>query len=138
MPTQRSTLFLAAILALSQAPVLAQSAAPVLQDFGGISVISGGFDREEAKDMKRLAGPYRLQLLFVNRRGEYEVARSLRIVQRGQTLVDLADAGPWVLADLAPGRYQLIAEVGGERLEKTVTLGSKVQVVQWMRPAPLF
>lgn len=137
MSTKRNAILLAAALALGPATVAAQDWFPLPRDFNGIRVITGGVTIEESTAMKQMAGHYRLRLVLANRVGDYQVAKDLRITQWGRTLVTLPEAGPWVLADLPQGRYQLFAEVNGELLEKTVVLGPKSGTVHWVTPARL-
>lgn len=125
------------ILSLSLAAGPAAADLPVAREVSGIRLLTGGVTLDESTALKRMAPAYRLRLVLTTRSGAYQVAEELQVLKGGQPLLALTDAGPWLLADLPPGNYRLVATVSGQRLEKTLTLGRSPATVHWITPPQL-
>ena len=84
--------------------------------------ISGGVSSDEVQQFKARAKEYLLEIVFVqradteenNRIEEYLAEVYLPIKDtKGNTVVDITTEGPFFLADLPLGKYQIIAEHEG-------------------------
>ncbi|MCW5658030.1 MAG: hypothetical protein KIT60_10025 [Burkholderiaceae bacterium] len=105
---------------------------PAPQNYGGIQVINGGVDLDQADAIKRIQSRYPLRVEISGRGGNYYVADRLRLIQRGEVLAEIPDAGPWLLLDVPPGRYTLAGDFGGTEVRRDVmvsTEGVKVPMV---------
>lgn len=109
MSTRSSYLLL--ILALMQIPVA--GAAPSEVTSGPATYISGGVGSDEAAEMKSMASRYALEVVsVVKTEPREEYTADFRILIRdktGKTVVDAVSEGPFFLANLPDGSYQVEA-----------------------------
>ncbi|HEY6512043.1 MAG TPA: hypothetical protein VI032_08705, partial [Burkholderiaceae bacterium] len=96
-----------------------------------------GVSVDEAAAMKRIAPRYKLRVEISGRGGDYYVADSLKLLQRGQVIAEIPDAGPWLLFDVPPGSYTLSGEFAGRRVEREVNVASAGTTVHWVVPSTL-
>ena len=93
---------------------------------GNISYITGGVGEDEAAALKRVATHYPLQLQFVQKatpRDEFLADVKVRIRDRSKTvLLDTVSEGPFLLAKLPAGTYQIEAEHDGVLKRQTVEI----------------
>lgn len=66
---------------------------------------------------------YPMRIVMSAPNGDYEVADRLTILRNGNVVAELSDAGPYVLADLAPGRYTVQASFAGVSQTRQVAVG---------------
>jgi len=111
------------------------SAAPAPQAYGRVQAINGGVDSDQATAIKQMAPQYKLRVELSGRRGEYEVADNLKLTQRGETVAEIPDAGPWVLLDVPPGHYTLQGQFGEQRVQRDVRVAGSGTTVHWVLPA---
>lgn len=131
-------LIAAALVALSTGLAIAQDQDPLQpRQVGEITLINAGASAEEVDALKKLSPQYPLRLVMSNPNGEYVVARSLRVLKEGRELAKVPDAGPWLLMDLAPGRYTLEGDFEGQRFTKTVTVARQGNTAHWVMPRPI-
>lgn len=135
MPCQR--LLLAAALAAVVGTAAAQSAAPTPQVRGAVTVVSGGIGLDEAAAMKQLSSRYPLRIVMSRPNGAYHVAERLAILRGGNVVAEVDGAGPWVLADVAPGRYTLHGTFGGREHVRQVVVDHDGTTVHWVVDSPL-
>ena len=86
--------------------------------------VTGGVTAEEAADLRTKQPFFSMSLLTAARgTGAYLASVHVRIVDAQSTLVlDTDMDGPYLLVDLAPGKYQLEAVNRGETQKRTLTL----------------
>ncbi|RXZ36107.1 carboxypeptidase regulatory-like domain-containing protein [Oxalobacteraceae bacterium CAVE-383] len=112
-------------------PVLAQDdtqarALPAPTTVGNASFISGGIGIDESEAMKAAAAKYSLELVFSARSDRnapgasagasaaYTADVKVRITDRsGKTVIDTVSQGPYLLANLPDGAYQVEASADG-------------------------
>lgn len=135
MPRHR--FLIAAALAAVAGAAAAQPAAPPPQRHGPVTVVSGGIGVDEAAAMKQMSAGYPLRIVMSQPNGHYHVAERLAILRGGQVLAELDGAGPWVLADVAPGRYSLHGTFGGRTQVKQVVVDHDGTTVHWVVDSPL-
>lgn len=129
------TALTALLAALTTGLAVAQDYNPLQpRSVGEITVINAGASAEEVDELKRLSPQYPLRLVMSNPNGEYVVARTLLVKKEGRTLAQLDDAGPWLLMDLAPGRYTFEGDFEGQRFTKAVTVGRQGNTTHWVMP----
>ena len=110
-------------------------AAPPAQRYDKVSVVNGGATFDEAAAIKRLAPQYKLRVEISGRGGDYYVADRLQLMQRGEVIAEIPEAGPWLLMDVPPGRYTLVGEFADRRLQRDVNVAEAGTTVHWVLPS---
>jgi enamine deaminase RidA (YjgF/YER057c/UK114 family) len=91
---------------------------------GNVSFVSGGVGEDEAAAMKSAAAGYPLELQFVQKatpRDEFLADVKVRITDRAKNVVlDTVTSGPFLLARLPAGTYQIEADHAGLTKRHTV------------------
>lgn len=102
-----------------------------LETQGEISFVSGGIGRCEALEMQRLARDYPLELVFVKKTPSYETyLASIPVVvtdSKGNFILDTVTKGPYLLASLPAGRYEVSANYNGEVKAQRIAAGKQHQ-----------
>ena len=110
--TLAASIILAAPMLIADPAVL-----PEQKIQGNISYMSGGVGEDEAAALKRAAAGYPLELQFVQRampRDEFLAGVNVKIRDRSRTVVlDVVSQGPFLLARLPAGTYQIEADHDG-------------------------
>ena len=109
------------------------SADATVQTSGGISYVSGGVGDDSIIKLNTLAGQFNLKLVFALQSGNYVSDVQVAIADaKGKTLLDATSAGPWFLAKLPTGNYQIVATFEGKAVKRSVTVGkAKLQTVDF-------
>lgn len=118
MKISRAILTAVAAASLSFSAIAADSnVAPSQGGQGNVSFITGGVGDDEAAAMKSAAAGYPLELQFVQRaqpRDEFLADVKVRITDRSRNVVlDAVATGPYFLAKLPAGNYQIEADHSG-------------------------
>jgi len=109
---------------------------PAPQNYGGIDVINGGVDLDQAAAIKRIQSRYPLRVEISGRGGNYYVADRVKVIQRDQVVAEIPDAGPWLLMDLPPGRYTLVGDFGSTEIRRDVTVpANNGTTLSWVVPS---
>lgn len=126
-----TALLLGAAMLLSMGNV--HSADATVQTSGGVSYVSGGVGDDSIAKLNTLAGQFNLKLVFAMQSGNYVSDVKVVIADaKGKTLLDATSAGPWFLAKLPAGSYQLTATFAGKDVKRSVTIGTaKLQTVDF-------
>jgi hypothetical protein len=123
------TILLGALLLAAQAA----AAADVDSSPSG-RVWSGGVGEDERQALPP-DSRYNLKVVAARRDGAYLADVDLRVVdQRGAEVLATHMEGPWMLAELPPGRYRIVADYRGtvQRRDVTVAPGGRSEVIlQW-------
>ena len=97
----------------------ADQAAPASQ----AKFISGGVGEDSDARMQALTKDYNLRLLFAAKDGHYLADVAVKITnERGVKVLDAVSDGPWLLASLAPGKYQITATYNGKPVTRSTTI----------------
>jgi hypothetical protein len=121
----------AGLLATAASAALPPSYAelPAVHHEGDITYLSGGIGQDEAQAMKRAAGQYPLELVFVQRDGKKEsflADMPVRIVDaKGTVVFDGRSEGPYFLAELPGGRYTVSTKLDAWSFSRRVTVGKE-------------
>lgn len=124
----KSTIFscsVAAILlgAASLASAASTNSDAVVQNTGNVAYVSGGVGQESLDQLSSIARDFNLKLVFALNSGAYLSGVQVAIVDRkGQTVIDATSDGPWFMARLPVGSYQVIATVAGKAEKRQVTV----------------
>jgi len=115
----RSGVVLIAVLAAAVA--LAQ---PRVRTQDGVSWISGGISGDERGELILMLPSHNLKLIMAaERSGAYLTDVELVVVDaRGAKVLDTRLEGPWFLAQLPAGRYELLLTHNGVTQKRTVTI----------------
>ena len=97
----------------------------VVQNAGNVTYVSGGVGLESLDQLASISRDFNLKLVFALNSGAYLSDVQVEIVDRkGQTIVDATSDGPWFMAKLPTGNYQVIATVAGKTEKRQVAVGS--------------
>jgi hypothetical protein len=97
----------------------------VVQNAGNVAYVSGGVGLESLDQLSSIARDFNLKLVFALNSGAYLSGVQVAIVDRkGQTVVDTTSDGPWFMAKLPAGSYQVIATVAGKAEKRQVSVGT--------------
>jgi hypothetical protein len=102
-----------------------------------VRVTTGGVGVEEREALERDPA-YNLKVVAVAQSGQYLADVEVRILDaRGAPVVETRTNGPWLMAELPPGRYRLVASFGGASQARDFTAASPRQVIvlRWNVPA---
>jgi len=130
----------AALLAvgIAAAPlyVLAITGLPPEQTASGIVYRTGGIGTDEAAASKKVETDYPLVLEFIGKNGEYlaDVDVTVAKAHGGQMVLETIATGPFLMAKLSPGKYQVTAEFMGKREHRMIDVhakGTQQVLFQW-------
>ena len=130
--TKTASTLLATLLCTGVAHAAVQSAdaLPPLQTQGAVAWVSGGIGESQAKAFEHAAARYPLTLEFIvkpERKGakaEFTAAVPVKVTDKhGKELLSATSQGPFMLLELPHGRYTVIAERHGKRIERHVVVG---------------
>lgn len=117
----------------------AQTGLPEVQTSNGVEYVTGGFGADGADAFKQAEASYPLTLVFAEDAGggSRPYLAEVRVVVKnasGETVMDVPSAGPYLLAKLQPGTYNVEASYGGETQTHSVQVGEsqpKRLVLTW-------
>lgn len=96
-----------------------------IQTAGGVSYVSGGVGTDSIDRLRSLSGDFNLKLVFAMKSGEHVSDVGVVIADTaGKTLLDTTSEGPWFLAKLPAGNYQIVATFGGNAVKRQITIGT--------------
>jgi hypothetical protein len=118
-----------AAMCLCGAPALAVAAdMPPVQRSGDVSFVSGGIGDDQAQAFKGEMKRYPLALEIVRHVGgkdQYTADADVRISDaQGKVLLQTVARGPFLLADLPPGNYDVDVTLEGKTKRQRVSLGA--------------
>ena len=112
---------------LEATPVLLAPEAPTPITVGNVTYLSGGVGDSEAEAIRAIAKSYALEVVFVQKlkqREEFLASVKVKIQDHHHNLVlDINTEGPYLLANLPAGHYQVIAEHNGVVKQQWLMLG---------------
>lgn len=96
--------------------------------FEGVEYWSGGVGEEEREELRFLALQYSLKVVTARRRDQgYVAGVRLTVLRSGTIVLDAVMDGPWLVADLRPGRYLVQAELRRERVTRELVLAGSAR-----------
>jgi len=117
-----AAVFLCGTLLVTEAKADGQA---VVQSAGNVTYVSGGVGLESLDQLSSMSRDFNLKLVFALNSGAYLSGVQVAIIDaKGKTMVDSTSDGPWFMAKLPSGSYQVIATVAGKAEKRQVTVGS--------------
>ena len=96
----------------------------IVKTAGAVSYVSGGIGMESRARLDSLSRDFNLKLVFASTSGEYLSGVRVTVADAaGRTLLDATSEGPWFLAKLAAGSYQIVATSGGKPQKRQISVG---------------
>ncbi len=96
-----------------------------VQTAGRVSYVSGGVGTTSTDRLNSLAKDFNLKLVFSLKSGDYVSDVKVTIADAaGKQLVDTTSEGPWFLAKLPAGNYQIVATLAGKAEKRTIAVGA--------------
>lgn len=90
-----------------------------------VSWLSGGIGDEALQEMRQVAAAYNVHVLFSDRQGAYLANIPFRIAGRdGRQIYAGTSEGPLLYLKLAPGVYQVSAEIDGKWQNRQIKAGA--------------
>jgi hypothetical protein len=131
-----SLVALAAAIPIGTVGAQVASPAPLMQrDYQGVPYITGGIGETERQAIVASAREYNLQLRFAERGGAYLADVAVNVTgPGGQSVLNVRANGPYVLANLPAGTYQVSAEAKGQEQTRSVTIpatGQRSMTFYW-------
>lgn len=126
--------FILALIALNLGFSTAYGAAPFIKEskMNGIHYVSGGVGLGERKALKKMAKDYDLKLVFAMHSGEYLSGVTVVINDpSGKRLFETVSNGPWLLADLPQGKYEITASYKDRKKVRKVKISEGLQTVMF-------
>lgn len=100
---------------------------PAVQTQGEIRYLSGGIGSDESEAIKAARDSYPLTLTLAGKADGRDVyLSSVPVTIRdaaGQTVLEVTTSGPYLLADLPPGRYEISARYAGQEKKTSASIG---------------
>lgn len=105
-------------------PLASAESDAVVREAGGASYVSGGVGEKSLDRMKALVTDFNLKLVFALKTGDYLSDVKVAIADRnGKALLNTTSEGPWFLAKLPAGTYQVVATYAGKEAKRQVAIG---------------
>ena len=107
-------------------PVASAKSDEAVRTAGGVSYVSGGVGTDSIDRLNSLASDFNLKLVFALKAGNYVNGVKVSIADAaGKTLLDTTSEGPWFLAKLPVGNYQVVATFAGKAEKRTIAVGAE-------------
>jgi hypothetical protein len=117
-------------------PALAQLS---IESSSGARYLSGGVGEEERAEMLLMLPDYNLKVIAAAQGSGAFIDGVVLVVldARGGKVFETTLNGPWLMGQLPPGRYELLATYGGTTQKRTMTIparGQRVEYFYWPVP----
>ena len=113
------------LCAASLVPAASANSDESVQTAGRMSYVSGGVGTDSIDRLSSLAGDFNLKLVFALKSGAYVSDVRVTIADAaGKTLLDTTSEGPWFLAKLPVGNYQIVATFAGNVVKRQIAVGA--------------
>ncbi len=123
----------------TMAAIGADDGMPATQQTGQVVYLSGGIGLDQSQAIKSAMHDYSLSLTFVGRTGNgNEYLSDIPVIitdSSGNTVLETASTGPYMLANLPRGRYMIQATYMGKTEQRTVYISPSQharQVFSWV------
>jgi len=107
---------------------LAVAAPPVEKTQGDVSYIMGGIGLDESQQMKAMESQYSVAITFaMQQSGKADYLADIPVTitnSQGQTVLSVKSDGPYLLAKLPPGSYEIKASHDGSPKTSHVQVGA--------------
>lgn len=126
MKSSKRLALAAAAWAMASGSALASSAGglPPVQHSGSVAYVNGGIGVREANAMQRASAHWPMSLEFAVRtkhRAEFDSdVKAMVKDSTGRAVLSVDSAGPFLLAKVPPGRYEVDATLGGRTMRRSI------------------
>jgi hypothetical protein len=104
-----------------------------------VKFVSGGVSEDSAERMAALGKEFNLKLLFAAKDGHYLADVAVSISDAGnRKVLDTVSEGPFLFAQLAPGKYAITATYAGAAQTRNTNIalaGRRELIFRWEEPA---
>ena len=115
---RHATLAAAISMAISLTPSTAIAITP-----SDVTVVSGGISTDAVGHLKAIEKDFNLKMVFALKNGEYLANVRVQVVDpSNNVVVDTTSEGPWLLAQLPAGSYQVNATYGSVSERRVVAV----------------
>lgn len=105
------------------APAARAQDGEIVHTVGNVSYVSGGVGTDSLDRLRSLAKDFNLKLVFALKSGEFVSSVKTTIADaKGRSLLDVTSEGPWLLAKLPAGSYQISATFAGKAVTRKIAL----------------
>jgi hypothetical protein len=95
-------------------PPSSDASGPPVARSQGIAYVTGGVGADEAAAMRSIASRYSMRVRFTASGGEFVSGVALRVMSAdGRVIFAAISDGPYLFAQIPPGRYRLLANLDG-------------------------
>jgi hypothetical protein len=106
-------------------PIASATSDEVAKASSGVSYVSGGVSTEAIDGLRSMEKEFNLKLVFALNTGAYLADVNVTIDDASnKVLLDTMSEGPWLLAKLPTGNYQVSATYSGSAETRKVAVGS--------------
>jgi len=105
---------------------------------GNVNFVTGGIGKDEAAVFQRAAKNFPLELEFVMKdKPKDAFLADVNVTIRnhfGEMVLDITSQGPFLLATLPPGKYDVTADIAGSIKHKVVSINTheyEMTVLEW-------
>lgn len=127
-------LLAATVMTLATPALVAAAAMPPERYVGGTGYVSGGIGEAEANLFKRDMAHHALAIEVLEHAGraqEFTADAEVSITDRhGKPVLDTVTEGPYLLVDIPPGRYTVVARLKDKTLRKSPLYVARGQVAR--------
>ncbi|TVM36600.1 hypothetical protein [Oceanidesulfovibrio marinus] len=131
------TLMACALVVAFAAPSFAQDPSRCLiitYDYvSNCRAVSGGFGKSQRDAMRAMEKDFDIKLIFALSSGQYLGDVGVVITKGDEVVMDAVSDGPWFMADLPDGTYDVTATYEGVSNSATFTVGNKLttKIMKW-------
>jgi hypothetical protein len=121
-----AALAIAALIGLAGfAPAASAKADEIVMASSGVTYVTGGAGTEAVDRLRAMEKDFNLKLVFALGNGEYLADVDVSVVDAANRVVlDTSSEGPWLLARLPAGNYQVNANYHGSVERRAVAVGA--------------
>jgi len=109
----------------THAPFASAKGDEIVRAPSGVSYVSGGAGTESIDLLRSMQRDFNVKLVFALDNGQYVAEVAVTIVDASNNvLLEAVSEGPWLMARLPAGAYQIRASYGGRSETRHVAVGS--------------
>jgi hypothetical protein len=126
IPRRAAYVAIAALIGLAWvAPAASAKADEIVMASSGVTYVTGGAGTEAVDRLRAMEKDFNLKLVFALNNGEYLADVDVSVVDAANRVVlDTSSEGPWLLAKLPAGNYQVNANYRGSVVRRAVAVGA--------------